>query len=198
VAAAIAASCERFDAIDAANLDPLLRRIGDARVVLLGEATHGTAEFYRMRERISRELIERKGFSFIAIEGDWPDAARIDHYVRHAETPPSEWTAFARFPVWMWRNRQVREFVDWLHAYNAAAAEGRKVAFHGLDLYSLFNSIRSVLDYLDDVDPRAARVARQRYGCLTPWQADPATYGHAALTGSYQSCEGRSSRCSPT
>jgi protein-L-isoaspartate(D-aspartate) O-methyltransferase len=189
LAAAIAASCERFDAIDSVDLNPLLRRIGDARVVLLGEATHGTAEFYRMRARISRELIERKGFSFIAIEGDWPDAARIDHYVRHAATPPSEWTAFARFPVWMWRNRQVREFVDWLHGYNADAEEGRKVAFHGLDLYSLFNSIRSVLDYLDDIDPGAARVARQRYGCLTPWQADPATYGHAALTGSYQSCE---------
>jgi protein-L-isoaspartate(D-aspartate) O-methyltransferase len=190
LAAAVAASCEGFDAIDSADLAPLLRRIGDARVVLLGEATHGTAEFYRMRARISRELIERKGFSFIAIEGDWPDAARIDHYVRHAETPPSEWTAFARFPVWMWRNREVREFVDWLHGCNADAAEDRKVAFHGLDLYSLFNSIRSVLDYLDDVDPGAARVARQRYGCLTPWQADPATYGHAALTGSYQSCEG--------
>jgi protein-L-isoaspartate(D-aspartate) O-methyltransferase len=190
LAAAIAASCEGFDAIESADLAPLLRRIGDVRVVLLGEATHGSAEFYRMRARLSRELIERKGFSFIAIEGDWPDAARIDHYVRHAETPPSEWTAFARFPVWMWRNREVREFVDWLHAYNAEADEGRKVAFHGLDLYSLFNSIRSVLDYLDDVDPGAAHVARQRYGCLTPWQADPATYGHAALTGSYQSCEG--------
>jgi protein-L-isoaspartate(D-aspartate) O-methyltransferase len=190
LAAAIAASCEGFDAIESADLAPLLRRIGDVRVALLGEATHGSAEFYRMRSRLSRELIERKGFSFIAIEGDWPDAARIDHYVRHAETPPSEWTAFARFPVWMWRNREVREFVDWLHAYNAEADEGRKVAFHGLDLYSLFNSIRSVLDYLDDVDPGAAHVARQRYGCLTPWQADPATYGHAALTGSYQSCEG--------
>jgi protein-L-isoaspartate(D-aspartate) O-methyltransferase len=190
LAAAIAASCERFDAIDSADLGPMLQRIDDARVVLLGEATHGTAEFYRMRARISRELIERKGFSFIAIEGDWPDAARIDHYVRHAETPPSEWTAFARFPVWMWRNREVREFVDWLHVYNADAEEDRKVAFHGLDLYSLFNSIRSVLSYLDDVDPGAARVARQRYGCLTPWQTDPATYGHAALTGSYQSCEG--------
>lgn len=190
LATAIAASSERFDAIDSADLDALLRRIGDARVVLLGEATHGTAEFYRMRARISRELIERKGFSFIAIEGDWPDAARIDHYVRHAETPPSEWTAFARFPMWMWRNREVREFVDWLRKHNADVEADRRVAFHGLDLYSLFNSIRSVLSYLDDVDPRAARVARQRYGCLTPWQADPATYGHAALTGSYQSCEG--------
>jgi protein-L-isoaspartate(D-aspartate) O-methyltransferase len=186
---AIAASCEKFEAIDSAELEPLLRRIGDARVVLLGEATHGSSEFYRMRERISRELIERKGFSFIAIEGDWPDAARIDHYVRHAETPPSEWTAFARFPTWMWRNQEVRNFVDWLRARNADVEADKRVAFHGLDLYSLFNSIRSVLNYLDDVDPRTARVARQRYGCLTPWQSDPATYGHAALTRNYQTCE---------
>jgi len=186
---AIAASCEKFEAIDSAELEPLLRRIGDARVVLLGEATHGSSEFYRMRERISRELIERKGFSFIAIEGDWPDAARIDHYVRNAETPPSEWTAFARFPTWMWRNQEVRDFVDWLRARNAGVEAGKRVAFHGLDLYSLFNSIRSVLNYLDDVDPRTAHVARQRYGCLTPWQSDPATYGHAALTGNYQTCE---------
>ena len=186
---AIAASCEKFGAIDSVELEPLLRRIGDARVVLLGEATHGTSEFYRMRERISRELIERKGFSFIAIEGDWPDAARIDHYVRHAETPPSEWTAFARFPTWMWRNQEVRDFVGWLRARNADVEAGQRVAFHGLDLYSLHNSIRSVLNYLDDVDPQTARVARQRYGCLTPWQSDPASYGHAALTGNYQTCE---------
>ena len=87
--------------------------------MLLGEATHGTSEFYRMRAAISRELIEERGFSFIAIEGDWPDAARIDHYVRHANTTPSEWTAFARFPTWMWRNNEVRDFVDWLREHNA-------------------------------------------------------------------------------
>ena len=189
LARTIATACEGFETIASADLEPLLRRIGDARVVLLGEATHGTAEFYRMRERISRELIEHKGFSFIAIEGDWPDAARIDHYVRHAEYPPSEWTAFARFPVWMWRNQEVRQFVDWLRARNGGLEPGKRVAFHGLDLYSLYNSIRSVLEYLDEIDPATARVARQRYGCLTPWQADPATYGQAALTGSYQTCE---------
>jgi protein-L-isoaspartate(D-aspartate) O-methyltransferase len=189
LANAVAAACEPFDSIETADLEPLLRRIGDARVVLLGESTHGTSEFYRMRERISRELITRKGFSFIAIEGDWPDAARIDHYVRHAEYAPSEWIAFARFPTWMWRNREVREFVDWLRSHNGEVEADQRVAFHGLDLYSLYNSIRSVLDYLDDVDPRTARVARHRYGCLTPWQSDPATYGHAALTGSYQTCE---------
>lgn len=182
-------SMEPFGSIGASNLDSLMERIGDARVVLLGEATHGTSEFYRMRERISRELIEKKGFSFIAIEGDWPDAARIDHYVRHAEYPLSEWTAFARFPTWMWRNHEVRGFVDWLRDYNGNAAPNQRVAFHGLDLYSLFVSIRAVLEYLEDVDPETARVARERYGCLTPWQQDPATYGRAALTGKYQTCE---------
>jgi len=189
LAKTLAASGERFDDIASADLEPLLRRIGDARVVLLGEATHGTSEFYRMRERISRELIERKGFLLVAIEGDWPDAARVDHYVRHAEYPASEWTAFARFPTWMWRNKEVREFVDWLRRRNAALEPAARVSFHGLDLYSLYNSIQSVLGYLDEVDPRAAQIARQRYGCLTPWQSDPATYGQAALSGSYRTCE---------
>jgi protein-L-isoaspartate(D-aspartate) O-methyltransferase len=186
---AIATAAEAFDSIENADLSNLLTRIGDAHVVLLGEATHGSSEFYRMREAISGELILKKGFSFIAIEGDWPDAARIDHYVRHREYPPSEWTAFARFPVWMWRNNEVRSFVDWLRAHNGAVKPEQRVAFHGLDLYSLYTSIRSVLDYLDEVDPAAAKIARERYGCLTPWQADPATYGHAALNGSYPTCE---------
>ena len=115
----IANACEPFQSIERSALDPLLARIGDARVVLLGEASHGTSEFYRMRDRISRELIAKKGFRFVAIEGDWPDAARVDHYVRHMEYPPSEWTAFARFPTWMWRNNEVRAFVDWLRAHNA-------------------------------------------------------------------------------
>jgi protein-L-isoaspartate(D-aspartate) O-methyltransferase len=158
-----------------AQCDRLLARIGDAQVVLLGEASHGTSEFYRMRDRISRELIAKKGFRFVAIEGDWPDAARVDHYVRHLEYPPSEWTAFARFPTWMWRNNEVRVFVDWLRSHNAALNPAKRVAFHGLDLYSLYDSIRAVLKYLDEVDPATAR-ARERYGCLTPWQSDPATY----------------------
>jgi len=180
---------EPFDSLDDADLEPLLKRIGDARVVLLGEASHGTDEFYRMRERISRELITKKGFNFIAIEGDWPDASRIDHYVRDFEYPASEWTAFARFPVWMWRNTAVRQFVDWLREYNQHKELNQRIAFHGLDLYSLFNSIRSILDYLDEVDPDSASVARERYGCLNPWQKDPATYGRAAISGSYKSCE---------
>jgi len=186
---AIAASSEPFNSIGSADLDPLLERIGDAKIVLLGEATHGTSEFYRMRERISQELITRKGFRFVAIEGDWPDVAHLDHYVRHFEYPPSEWTAFARFPIWMWRNNEVRSFVDWLHAHNAGRKLENRVAIYGLDLYSLYTSIGSVLKYLDEVDPDSARVARHRYGCLTPWQTDPATYGHAALTGAYRTCE---------
>ncbi len=185
----IADAAEPFGAIEAVDLGRLLERVGDARIVLLGEATHGTSEFYRMRERISRELIVKKGFRFIAIEGDWPDAARVDHYVRHLEYPPAEWTAFARFPTWMWRNNEVRDFVNWLRQHNAATKPEARVAFHGIDLYSLYVSIRAVLNYLDQVDPEAAKVARQRYGCLTPWQGDPATYGHAALTGSYRTCE---------
>ncbi len=189
LAQTIAAAAEPFDDIASADLAPLLARIGEARVVLIGEASHGTSEFYAMRERISRELITRKGFNFIAIEGDWPDAARIDHYVRHRATPPSEWTAFARFPTWMWRNAEVRGFVDWLRGHNAVFKPTERVAFYGLDLYSLYSSIRAVLDYLDAVDPASAKVARRRYGCLTPWQADPATYGRAALTGSYPTCE---------
>ena len=189
IVSAITASSESFNSIEGADLDTLLERIGNAKIVLLGEATHGTSEFYRMRERISQELITRKGFRFVAIEGDWPDVARLDHYVRHLEYPPSEWMAFARFPTWMWRNNDVRSFVDWLHAHNAERVPLERAAIYGLDLYSLYTSIGSVLRYLDEVDPDSARIARQRYGCLTPWQADPATYGHAALTGAYRTCE---------
>jgi len=185
----IANACEPFIDIDTADLTPLLERIGDARVVLIGEATHGTSEFYAMRARISRELISQHGFDFVAIEGDWPDAARIDHYVRHFEYRPSEWTAFARFPRWMWRNDETRTFVDWLREHNRHIGNDRRVAFYGLDLYSLYSSVREVLRYLDEIDPDTAKIARERYGCLTPWQSDPATYGRAALTGRYRSCE---------
>jgi len=189
-AAALVARCaEPFGAPEEADLAPLLARIGAVRVVLLGEATHGTSEFYRMRDRITRELIARKGFSIVAVEADWPDAARIDHFVRDRDVPPGDWRAFARFPTWMWRNREVRDFVDWLRAHNAGLPRERRARFAGLDLYGLYNSIAEVLAYLDEVDPEVAAVARERYGCLTPWQRDPAAYGRAALTGAYRSCE---------
>lgn len=185
----VAASCEAFTSVESADLGPLLDRIGDARIVLLGEATHGSSEFYRMRERISQELITRKHFDFIAIEGDWPDTARIDGYVRHSPHPPAQWAAFARFPVWMWRNEEMRGFVEWLRRHNEHLPGTDRVAFHGLDLYSLYNSIHAVVSYLDQIDPPTANIARRRYGCLTPWQSDPASYGQAALNESYRSCE---------
>ncbi|HET6520917.1 MAG TPA: protein-L-isoaspartate(D-aspartate) O-methyltransferase [Geminicoccaceae bacterium] len=166
------------------------RLVGGARVVLLGEATHGTSEFYRARAEITRRLVERHGFTVVAAEADWPDAAQIDAYVRRRQAAPSEEPPFARFPTWMWRNAEVREFVEWLHGHNGEVAEpGRRVGFYGLDLYSLNASVRAVLDYLDRMDPEAARVARERYGCLTPWQRDPTTYGRMALRSGYAPCE---------
>jgi protein-L-isoaspartate(D-aspartate) O-methyltransferase len=185
----IAQAAEPFASLEDADLEALLERIGEARVVLLGEATHGTSEFYRLRARITQHLIERKGFGMVTVEADWPDAGRIDHYVRHRQTPPESWRAFARFPEWMWRNAEVQAFVDWLHRYNLNRPYEHRVSFHGLDLYSLYTSINAVLRYLDDVDPEAARIARTRYGCLTPWESDPATYGRMALSGRYRECE---------
>jgi protein-L-isoaspartate(D-aspartate) O-methyltransferase len=182
---------EPFSSIESANLQPLLDRIGDARLVLIGEATHGTSEFYRIRAEITKALIERKGFSFVAVEADWPDAYRIHDFVTHTERDePHEWEAFARFPTWMWRNHEVLDFIHWLRDFNLKRrSPGQRAGFYGLDLYSLFTSIHCVLKYLDRVDPQAAAVARARYGCLTPWESDPATYGRAALTGRYRSCE---------
>lgn len=185
----ISCNAEAFSTLEEASLDPLLNRIGKARIVLIGEASHGTSEFYRMRALITKRLIEEKDFNIVAAEADWPDAARVDHYVRHRNIPPSEWTAFARFPTWMWRNTEVLEFIDWLHEHNKVLPYCNQTGFYGLDLYSLYNSARAVVDYLEDVDPDLAIVARQRYGCLSPWEADPAAYGHAALTGAYRSCE---------
>jgi len=180
---------ESFVALEKADLAPLMRRIGDARIVLIGEATHGTSEFYRMRARITQNLIEEKGFTFVAAEADWPDAARIDHYVRHRNIPSMEWTAFARFPTWMWRNEETRHFVDWLHSRNFPLAHTERAGFYGLDLYSLHTSIRVVIDYLESVDPDLASVARQRYGCLSPWETDPTAYGKAVLTAGFRACE---------
>ncbi|WP_200240650.1 erythromycin esterase family protein [Thiohalocapsa halophila] len=190
IAQRIQAAAEPVTAPETADLDALIERLGSARVVLLGEATHGTSEFYRMRARITRELIERHGFDFVAVEADWPDAQRIDAHVRHLELPRPEWQAFARFPTWMWRNEEVRAFVDWLREHNAEVDDpSARVGVHGLDLYSMYNSMAAVLDYLDDVDPETADLARQRYGCLTPWGQEPADYGLAVVTGRWRSCE---------
>ncbi len=166
----------------------VFQRFGDADVVLLGEATHGTSEFYRARAAISRHLIRNCGFNIIAVEADWPDAARIDHFIRHYPPVPSEERAFDRFPSWMWRNVEVLEFIEWLRQENQRRPIKDRVEFRGLDIYSLRASIAAVLRYLDRVDTDAAGEARQRYGCLTPWQYDPARYGHRALMGG-DTCE---------
>lgn len=194
VAALVREEAERFDDVESADLGPLLDRIGDARVVCLGEATHGTSEFYRLRARITRELVEKKGFEMVAVEADWPDAARVNQWVRPSlgDLPRvgPEHPAFARFPTWTWRNHEVLEFVSWLREYNLRGrGERPEVGFHGLDLYGMFASIRAVLEFLDAVDPAAAAVARRRYACLTPWENDPQAYGSAALTGRYRVCE---------
>ncbi len=184
-------AAEPLKQIEGADLGALVERVGDSRLVLVGEATHGTSEFYRMRAEITKQLITQCGFRFVALEADWPDAARIDQYVRQlAPLDGHRWEAFSRFPTWMWRNREVLDFVEWLRQYNLSIDDPqRRVAVYGLDLYSVFTSIRAVLDYLDRVDPQAARVARLRYGCLTPWEGDPALYGRLAVGGRYRVCE---------
>jgi protein-L-isoaspartate(D-aspartate) O-methyltransferase len=184
-------TAEPIASIDSVNLQPLLERIGSAQLVLIGEASHGTSEFYRIRAEITKALIDRRGFDFVAVEADWPDAYRIHDFVTHRERDePHDWEAFARFPTWMWRNEETLDFVHWLRDFNLASRTStQRVGFFGMDIYSLFTSIQCVLNYLERVDPAAAAIGRTRYGCLTPWEADPAVYGRAALSGTYRSCE---------
>lgn len=163
-------------------------QFADARVVLIGEASHGTSEFYRARAAITRRLIERHGFTIVAAEADWPDAAKIDRYVRQQQPPAWVEEGFKRFPTWMWRNQEVADFARWLRNHNDAQPAERRVEFRGLDVYSLGASIQEVLGYLDRVDPDAAATARRRYGCLGPWHDEPAVYGHNVMRGE-PSCE---------
>lgn len=175
------------------DYDPLLRLIGDARIVLLGEASHGTHEFYRERARISRRLIEEQGFTAVAVEADWPDAYRVNRWVRGASADEGAVQAlddFERFPRWMWRNHDVLDFIEWLRLYNNSRPRMKpKVGFYGLDLYSLYSSIEAVLSYLEQVDPEAARRARYRYGCFEHFAEDSQAYGYAAEFGLAPSCE---------
>jgi erythromycin esterase-like protein len=173
------------------DYDPLLDLVGDARFVLLGEATHGTHEFYEERARITQRLIEDKGFHAVAVEADWPDAYRVNRYVRgqgEDRDANEALSGFQRFPNWMWRNTDVERFVDWLRKHNQKAA-GRHVGFYGLDLYSMFTSISEVLGYLDKVDPQAARIARERYACFDHYHEDSQHYGYSANLSLSASCE---------
>ena len=169
----------------------VIERIGSARIVLLGEASHGTEDFYALRADITRELIRSHGFRAVCIEGDWPDSRRVDRYVRGTVSDvdaDDALSGFRRFPQWMWRNTVVREFVEWLRQWNRAQGEPKRCGFHGLDLYSLHASIDAVLRYLEEVDPPAAERARRRYSCFETTD-DPQEYGFAASRQIIESCE---------
>jgi erythromycin esterase-like protein len=157
--------------------------------LLLGEASHGTSEFYRARAAISKRLIERHGFNIVAAEADWPDAATIDRYVRHREPREGEQNAFERFPTWMWRNREFDQFIRWLHRHNANRPYEQMCGFYGLDLYNLSGSMHAVIDFLEREDHELARLAHRRYGCLEPWAEEPQLYGRNALIDGYARCE---------
>ncbi len=183
----IARAAEPLPGFDDPNFGKLLDRFGQKRVVLLGEASHGTSEFYRARAAITRRLITEHGFTIVAVEADWPDAAAIDRRVRGLKPRADAPQPFQRFPTWMWKNRDVEAFVHWLTRHNQKASE--QCGFYGLDIYNMRGAIAAVLAYLDKVDPKAATVARQRYACLTPWQHEPSAYGRAVLTAGYRECE---------
>jgi erythromycin esterase-like protein len=185
----IADAAESLPDIDDPAFAAAFDRYADARMVLLGEASHGTSEFYRARAAITRRLIEQHGFSVVAVEADWPDAAAVDRFVRLKPHRAMEVPPFNRFPTWMWRNAEFEAFARWLRAHNAdQPAEGR-TGFYGLDLYNMRGAMAAVLEYLDKVDPEAAAVARQHYACLAPWSAEPQAYGMAALRRGFALCE---------
>ncbi|HWF18009.1 MAG TPA: erythromycin esterase family protein [Verrucomicrobiae bacterium] len=175
------------------DYDPVLELVGNAQFVLLGEASHGTHEFYRERAEITRRLIREKGFNAVAVEADWPDAYRVNRFVR-GESKDAEAVdaldGFKRFPQWMWRNADVLDFVGWLREHNdAQQSPERKTGFYGLDLYSLHASIEAVLAYLERHDPDSAKRARKRYACFDHFGGDTQKYGMAAGLGVAQSCE---------
>jgi erythromycin esterase-like protein len=174
------------------DFDPVLHLIGTARFVLLGEASHGTHEFYRIRAEITKRLIREQGFTSVAVEADWPDAYRVNRYVqgRGVDDDAAEALAgFRRFPQWMWRNADVLDFVGWLRAHNDTLPPERHAGFYGLDLYALHSSIEAVLAYLRIVDPEAAQRAQARYACFDHFGADPQAYGYATSLGLGPSCE---------
>lgn len=175
------------------DYDSLLSQVGDRRIVLIGEASHGTHEFYRERARITRRLIDELGFTVVAAEADWPDAYRVNRYVMGSSNDTDADHAladFRRFPTWMWRNEDVLGFVQWLRARNdAQRSPATKVRFYGLDLYSLRASIEAVIAYLDRVDPDAAQRARTRYACFDHVGDDGQAYGYALATGAADPCE---------
>lgn len=181
----------------ARDYDPLMELIGDSRFVLLGEATHGTREFYHERARITRRLIEEKGFGAVAIEGDWPEAERVNRWVRGLEGGPRDATAeqalsgFQGFPTWMWANTEFRDLVGWMRERNAALPPADRAGVYGLDLYDLWGAADAVQAILRRLDPAAAERARQRYRCFDPYREDPHLYGRSVAANPKRSCEAR-------
>jgi erythromycin esterase-like protein len=170
----------------------LMDRIGNAPLVLIGEGSHGTHEFYRIRAQLTKRLIAEKGFRAVAVEADWPDAYRVNRYVRGRgddQDATAALAGFMRFPQWMWRNADVLDFVGWLRSFNDLLPAAQHVGFYGLDLYSLHASMEAVLEYLREVDPAAARRAEERYACFEHFGADPEHYGFATRAGLTPSCE---------
>jgi erythromycin esterase-like protein len=182
-------AAEPLPDLDDPDFGALVDRFAAAKVVLLGEASHGTSEFYRARAAITRRLVDRHGFRIVAAEADWPDAAHYDRFIRDLPPPPHDEPPFRRFPTWMWRNTDVERFLLDMREWNRARPATDRAGFYGLDLYNLSASIRAVLDYLDRIDPETAAIARRRYGCLTPWAQSPQVYGRIALTQGYRACE---------
>jgi erythromycin esterase-like protein len=175
-----------------ADLDPVLDRIGDARIVLLGEASHGTHEYYAWRAALTRRLIEEKGFGFVAVEGDWPECYEVNRCVRGrpgaAASPREVLHAFDRWPTWMWANEEVVAFADWLRQHNAGRPEDRRVGFYGLDVYSLWSSMRSLLEYLREHEPEHVDVALQAVRCFEHFGEDPQDYAFGSRLAP-QTCE---------
>ncbi|MFD0786995.1 erythromycin esterase family protein, partial [Micromonospora azadirachtae] len=166
------------------DFDPLLERVRDARIVMIGEATHGTYDFYRLREQLTRRLIAECGFSFVAVEGDWPDCDRVHRSVTAAPggivEPLVALERFERWPTWMWANAEVARFSGWLRAWNAQRPQGQRAGFHGLDVYSLWESMQAIFDYLGEEDPAGLEVAQDAYRCFEPYGRRPEEYGIAS------------------
>lgn len=167
------------------DLDPLFDRIGDARLVLLGEASHGTSEYYSWRAHITRELIQRRGFSFVAVEGDWPDCYRVNRFVKGyddvGQTAVDVLHGFDRWPTWMWANWEMAAFTEWLQRHNRTRLPGDRVGFYGLDVYSLWDSMEAVVKYLQEHQPDAVEDARRAYQCFDPFGGDPQQYAYSTV-----------------
>lgn len=192
------AAIEPLPSIDDKSFASHFDSFAGKQVVLLGDGSHGTSEFYRARAEVTKRFIEHHGYTIVAVEADWPDAEAIDRYVRMRPGPRANvggvargkerHEPFKRFPTWMWRNREMQDLVEWMREWNKDKPEERRVGFYGLDLYSMGSSMRAVIEYLDRVDPAAGKEARKLYGCLNPWAEDPAAYGLAHIQG-MRDCE---------